>query len=249
MHMASTLDACFNEAEETAKKDIKARSDALDAQDASISDERTRSEAERLIEFYGELSSDKFAKDAPKIMQTFLSHGNACADLEAEALRIASQDLDSIDFDTVDIMVPLREYNDVLDRLGALQMETFELESAILRLTVATTSTSTESSPGQQFAASNSPNESSFNTQAAFESEDNSPSDLSGSLSQSAAARSQIAPVFQACLPIIRARVQNITMAQQLVEGAKQNLSMTVHLQSLGLGNDDDHSEEEEEED
>ncbi|KAJ3759166.1 hypothetical protein EV360DRAFT_69742 [Lentinula raphanica] len=230
MHMASTLDACFNEAEEKAKKDIQARSDALDAQEANLSDERTRSEAERLIEFYGELSSDKFAKDAPKIMQTFLSHGNACADLEAEALRIASQDLDSIDFDTVDIMVPLREYNDVLDRL-------------------ATTSTSTESSAGQQFAASNSPNESSSNTQAAFESEDNSPSDLSGSLSQSAAARSQIAPVFQACLPIIRARVQNITMAQQLVEGAKQNLSMTIHLQSLGLGNDDDHSEEEEEED
>lgn len=40
-------------------------------------------------------------------------------------------------------------------------------------------------------------------------------------------------------------------MAQQLVEGAKQNLSMTVHLQSLGIGEDDndrDYDDEEEEE-
>ncbi|KAJ3736165.1 hypothetical protein DFJ43DRAFT_990390, partial [Lentinula guzmanii] len=211
MHMASTLDACFKDAEETAKKDIKARSDALDTLEANISDERTRSEAERLIEFYGELSSDRFVKDAPKIMQSFLSHGDACTEIEAEALRIASQDLSNIDFDTMDIMVPLREYNDVLDRLGTLQMEVFALESAILRLTVSTTEPSSENT------------------------------------AQSAAARSQIAPVFKACLPIIRARGQNITMAQQLVEGAKQNLSMTVHLQSLGLGSDDDHSDVEDE--
>ncbi|KAJ3798968.1 hypothetical protein GGU11DRAFT_862319 [Lentinula aff. detonsa] len=242
MHMASTLDACFKDAEETAKKDIKARSDALDTLEANISDERTRSEAERLIEFYGELSSDRFVKDAPKIMQSFLSHGDACTEIEAEALRIASQDLSNIDFDTMDIMVPLREYNDVLDRLGTLQMEVFALESAILRLTVSTTESSSEKSAFMSDESDDPPT----TPQSSAEINDNAPN-IPDSTAQSAAARSQIAPVFKACLPIIRARGQNITMAQQLVEGAKQNLSMTVHLQSLGLGSDDDHSDVEDE--
>ncbi|KAJ4479048.1 hypothetical protein J3R30DRAFT_3473683 [Lentinula aciculospora] len=244
MYMASTLDACFKDAEPTVEKDIKARSEELDTQEASISDQQTRSEAERVIEFYGELSLDKFAKDAPKIMKTFLSHGDACTEIEAEALRIASQNLDDIDFDIVDIMVPLREYNDVLDRLGTLQMEAFELESAILRLTVST-ATTTESSPESQATVSDPQTEESLHPQSGSfidpepSSEDNDDTSNVLTSSQSSAARSQIAPVFTACLPIIRARGRNLTMAQQLVEGAKQNLSMTVHLQSLSIREDD----------
>ncbi|KAJ3866936.1 hypothetical protein EV359DRAFT_61894 [Lentinula novae-zelandiae] len=254
IYMASTLDACFEDAEEVAEKNIQARSEELDKQEASSSDQRTRSEAERLIEFYGELSSDKFAKDAPKIMQNFLSHGDACTDIETEALRIASQDLNHIDFDTMDIMGPLREYNDVLDRLGTLQMEAFELESAMLRLTVSTTTTTESSSSNQTTSTTIIPSEypappESGLSSAGPETNDNT-SNVSSTTLQSAAARSQIAPIFAACLPIIHARGRNIVMAQQLVEGAKQNLSMTVHLQSLGIGEDDndrDYDDEEEE--
>ncbi|KAF8827255.1 hypothetical protein HHX47_DHR5000511 [Lentinula edodes] len=263
MYMASTLDACFEDAEEVAEKNIQTRSEELDKQEASSSDQQTRTEAERLIEFYGELSSDKvsqiillrtpihkartsqFAKDAPKIMQNFLSHGDACTEIETEALRIASQDLNNIDFDIVDIMGPLREYNDVLDRLGTLQMEAFELESAMLRLTVSTTTTAESSSSDQTTTATiiNPPSENSAPPESGLssagpETNDNT-CNLSSTTSQSAAARSQIAPIFAACLPIIHARGRNIVMAQQLVEGAKQNLSMTVHLQSLGFGEDD----------
>ncbi|KAJ3876375.1 hypothetical protein F5051DRAFT_411788 [Lentinula edodes] len=245
IYMASTLDACFEDAEEVAEKNNQARTEKLDKREASSSDQRTRSEAERLIEFYGGLSSDKFAKDAPKIMQNFLSHGDACTEIETEALRIASQDLNNIDFDIVDIMGPLREYNDVLDRLGTLQMEAFELESAMLRLTVSTTTTAESSSSDQTTTATiiNPPSENSTPPESGLssagpETNDNT-SNLSSTTSQSAAARSQIAPIFAACLPIIHARGRNIVMAQQLVEGAKQNLSMTVHLQSLGFGEDD----------
>ncbi|KAF9067671.1 hypothetical protein BDP27DRAFT_1225546 [Rhodocollybia butyracea] len=214
--MTSTLDACFKDAQKAAENDIKARSDVLDKEETNISDQRARFEAEQSIEFYDELSSDKFAKDAPKIMQTFLSHGDACSELEAEALGIASKDLTNVDFDSMDL--PLREFNDVLDKLGVLLMEAFELESAILRLT----SKSSLTSP-----------------------------DDDGVQLQSAAARSQIAPIFSACLPIIRARAGNLAMAQQLVEGAKQNLSMSVHLESLGIGGDegDDYDDEGEDED
>ncbi|KAH7876509.1 uncharacterized protein C8R40DRAFT_1264696 [Lentinula edodes] len=261
MYMASTLDACFEDAEEVAEKNIQTRSEELDKQEASSSDQQTRTEAERLIEFYGELSSDKvsqiillrtpihkartsqFAKDAPKIMQNFLSHGDACTEIETEALRIASQDLNNIDFDTVDIMGPLREYNDVLDRLGTLQMEAFELESAMLRLTVSTTTTTEFSSADQTKTTTNTtinpPSEDSAPPESELSSADAENTSNVSSTTQSAAARSQIAPIFAACLPIIHARGRNIVMAQQLVEGAKQNLSMTVHLQSLGFGEDD----------
>ncbi|KAE9407232.1 hypothetical protein BT96DRAFT_914819 [Gymnopus androsaceus JB14] len=221
LYMTSTLDACFKDAEKNAKSDIKVRSDALDQEEAGTSDQRTRLEAGQSIEFYDELSSDKFAKDAPKIMQTFLSHGDACTELEAEALRIASKDLSNIDFDSM--IVPLQEYNDVLDRLGTLLMEAFELESAILRLTVSTTSES-ESEAVE-----------SSETETKQPSEDSKLPNLNKVLT-----RSQIAPVFSACLPIVRARAGNIAMAQQLVEGAKQNLSMTIHLENYYDDDDED---------
>lgn len=231
--MTSTLDACFKDAEKTAQHDTKARSDALDQEEATIEDHRVRFEAEQLIEFYDELSSDKFAKDAPNIMQIFNSHGDACTKLEAEALRIATKDLSNIDYDSMDI--PLREYNDVLDRLGRLLEQAFELESAIIRLTVSTTPF-TESVEVSKTEA-----------ETEFPEPSDSTSLPEGKSVQSTAARSQIAPIFSACLPIVRARAGNIAMAQQLVEGAKQNLLMTLHLESLGIGSEDDGDYDEDE--
>lgn len=117
---------------------------------------------------------------------------------------------------------------------GTLLEEAFELESAIIRLTVSTTPF-TESVEVSQTEPEIEPTEPS-----------NSTSLPEGISVQSTAARSQIAPIFSACLPIVRARAGNIAMAQQLVEGAKQNLSMTLHLESLGIGSGDDGDYEDE---
>jgi hypothetical protein len=48
-------------------------------------------------------------------------------------------------------------------------------------------------------------------------------------------ARSQILGVFSACLPVIRARISNISMAQDLIDGALENLSISLRMESLGL--------------
>ncbi|KIK64757.1 hypothetical protein GYMLUDRAFT_71163 [Collybiopsis luxurians FD-317 M1] len=274
--MTSTLDACFKEAEHAAQNDLKTRSEELDKEQESISDQQVRYEAEREIQFYDELASDKFAKEAPKIMQTFLSHGETCTQLEAQALSIASKDLSGsgIDYDNMDLM--LREYDDVLDRLGSLLMETFELESAILRLTVSSAAPKLEDelppdsddtpehqpsessslepeAPQAQVSSSSYPDtetetETSPTTTTTTTTSSTTPSAQPQSEAE-AQPRSQIAPVFSACLPIVRARARNIGMAQQLVEGAKQNLRVTVALESMGIGDGSDWEEDDEDED
>ena len=49
------------------------------------------------------------------------------------------------------------------------------------------------------------------------------------------AARSQILGVFSACLPVIRARISNLAMAQDLIDGAQENLSISLRMESLGM--------------
>jgi hypothetical protein len=46
-------------------------------------------------------------------MQTFLSHGDACTRVEAEALQLATHGATEPDHDA-----PLQVYNDMLDSLG-----------------------------------------------------------------------------------------------------------------------------------
>lgn len=48
-------------------------------------------------------------------------------------------------------------------------------------------------------------------------------------------ARSQILGVFSACLPVLRARISNLSMAQDLIDGAQENLSISLRMESLGL--------------
>ncbi|KAK0230267.1 hypothetical protein IW262DRAFT_1453172 [Armillaria fumosa] len=204
MYMTSTLDACFKEAEATAKRDLETKTKELEAEEANISDERIRFEAERLIEFYDELASDKFAKEAPTIMQNFLSHGDSCTECESEALKIASQDFD---LDYTSGPSPLTIFNSMMDKLGMSSIldEAIELKTRISDL----------DPPGND--------------------EENK---------ESTAARTQIIPLFKACLPVLRARTANLAMAQQLIEGAKENYSMALHLKMLEMDDSDDYDSE-----
>ncbi|KIM76413.1 hypothetical protein PILCRDRAFT_826424 [Piloderma croceum F 1598] len=49
------------------------------------------------------------------------------------------------------------------------------------------------------------------------------------------AASSQIRPILAACLPILRARIANLTTAQSLVESSKDNLEMILQLERLAV--------------
>lgn len=53
-------------------------------------------------------------------------------------------------------------------------------------------------------------------------------------------ARSQMMHVFSACLPILQARAANLQMAHELLEGAKENLAMSLHLESLEFSEPED---------
>ncbi|KAJ7223994.1 hypothetical protein C8J57DRAFT_1535891 [Mycena rebaudengoi] len=180
LYMSSTLEACFQSAETAAEKDLTTRAKELAEEESDISDQRVRLEAERAVEFYDELSTDKFATEAPSIMQAFLLHGDASTTLEAEALQLATKNL---------------------------QREECELSAAIIQLTQADDGI---------------PDESATESSARF----------------------QLNHVFAACLPVLRARAANLKMAHELLEGAKENLAMSLHLESLEFSDEESNRED-----
>lgn len=48
-------------------------------------------------------------------------------------------------------------------------------------------------------------------------------------------ARQQIVSVFAACLPVIKARIANLSMAQELVDSALENATLSLRMESLGI--------------
>lgn len=49
------------------------------------------------------------------------------------------------------------------------------------------------------------------------------------------AAHSELKRVFAACLPVLRARIANLTMAQDLIDSAQENLSISLRMENLGI--------------
>ena|SRR6266540_1982683 len=48
-------------------------------------------------------------------------------------------------------------------------------------------------------------------------------------------ARQQIVNIFAACLPVLTARMANLSMAQELVDSALENASLSLRMESLGI--------------
>lgn len=48
-------------------------------------------------------------------------------------------------------------------------------------------------------------------------------------------ARSQVLDVISGCLPVLRARISNLSMAQELVDSAQENVSLGLRMEQLGL--------------
>jgi hypothetical protein len=46
---------------------------------------------------------------------------------------------------------------------------------------------------------------------------------------------SQVAGVFAACLPILHARIANLSLAQELVDSVLENASLSLRMESMGL--------------
>lgn len=202
--MSSTLDACFKGAEAAATNELDTRANELAAEESEIADQRDRLEAERAIDFFDELGSDIFAKDAPAIMQLFHSHGDSCTKIENEALELANHP-DPADEN------PLKAYNDMLHDLEKLQNEAAELQNAILKLSEGS------SVVGVPEGGTDGNSETVLNPD------------------EESSARSQVSGIFAACLPVLRARIANLSMAQDLVDSALENVSLTLRMESMGI--------------
>ncbi|KAJ7887579.1 hypothetical protein B0H14DRAFT_2695357 [Mycena olivaceomarginata] len=194
IYMTSTLEACFKSSETAAEKDLAAREAELAEEESDVAEQRVRLEAERQIEFYEELSGDKFATAAPSIMQAFIAHGDACTLLEAEALQLATTSNAPAEDDYYS---PMRPYNTLLQKLEEKQREQSQLHASIVALT-----------------------QDDGGTKTLAEAQENG---------DQPSARTQMINVFSACLPVLQARAANLQMAHELLEGAKENLAMSIH--------------------
>ncbi|KAH6914808.1 hypothetical protein BKA70DRAFT_1396196 [Coprinopsis sp. MPI-PUGE-AT-0042] len=184
--MTSTLDACFDSSDEPAPKVSDPKDSTLD----STPDESVKPERKPLVELPDERETDEFSKTAPAIMQTFHSHGDACAKAETDSLKLATRGAPA-----ADVEEPLQDYYDMLSLLERLQNEAVSLEASIAKLT----------------------------------------SEFKDSEESEASARSQVLDVISGCLPVLRARMSNLSMAQELVDSAQENVSLGLRMEQLGL--------------
>ncbi|KAG5648719.1 hypothetical protein DXG03_000066 [Asterophora parasitica] len=225
LYMTSTLEACFQTAEAAAEKDLAARSQQLTEEESEMANQRTRFHAERTADFYDELSRDTLAKTAPQIMQTFLTHGDACTRVEAEALHLATHGASEPDEDA-----PLQVYGSMLDTLDELHDEAVELEVSILNLTA-----DLESNPASIGDPESGGVDGQIDNQDLSKDLSNKSEERQRYSAASSSARVQIIGVFAACLPVLRARIANLSMAQDLIDSAQENLSISLRMESLGL--------------
>ncbi|KAJ2917479.1 hypothetical protein MD484_g2922, partial [Candolleomyces efflorescens] len=201
----------------------------------------------------------EFVKNAPLIMQRFHVHGEVSQRVEAEALKLALEgtanrtstgarrnevggagvlDSDQGDDkddterededeeggweeDQEDEEALLQVYHDMLSELDKLHTEAVELEDSILKLTKISLSSLSD------------PPESTDESTGHDRGDEDSAGETSTTQTQSP--RSQIVGVIAACLPVIRARKSNLLMAQELIDSALENLSITLRMESLGL--------------
>jgi len=207
--MSSTLDACFKSAEEAANDDLETLRKEVTTEEAETSEQQQRLDAQRAIEFYDELGSELFVKEAPAIMQQFHSHGDSCAKIETEALNLAASGKPKAQEEE-----PLKPYNKMLDELEELQKEAAILQNSITKLAERASETQDKR-----------PKEDEGGNGIAYDSNS----------TEANTARQQITNIFVACLPVLKARIVNLSMAQDLVDSALENASLSLRMESLGI--------------
>ncbi|KAG6897178.1 hypothetical protein C0992_003567 [Termitomyces sp. T32_za158] len=221
LYMTSTLDACFQPPKArhihqsiieslhiASQKDLETH-----AQHLTENDHEEQVPAERTA----------FAQSAPRIMHAFHAHGDACERAEAEAMKLALNPTSTGDDEDGDRDEPLTIYAEMLNTLEQLHTEALELEESILDLT-----RSSEPHPATALGRDSD----NSNTRDAVHDE---PAELHPDPDAEAEAQAQVLGVFRACLPVLRARIANLSMARELVDGARENTSISLRMESLGL--------------
>ncbi|PFH50158.1 hypothetical protein AMATHDRAFT_85978 [Amanita thiersii Skay4041] len=168
--------------------------------------------------------SDDLLADVPKIMQAFLSHGEICTKIEVEALDLATNGPGEQDEDE-----PLKVYTDMLDVLDYLQQKAVSLESTITQLTNLPSDPNPATDKDED-ESENSDDETTTTTYTHPHAQTHPTT-----IHTYPAAHAELRRIFAACLPVLRARIANLTMAQDLIDSAQENLSISLRMESLGI--------------
>lgn len=167
------------------------------------------------------------------IMQSFMSFGEVCERVETEAFQLA------MSTPSLESREPLHALSAMMDNLDDLQKQASELESSILRLTAS----SSALGGGRgilEDSSSSSATTTAQNLGEEQEQEEPGPPGLDEDarqkrLDDANSARAQILGVFAACLPVLRARMANLSMAQELIDSAQENFSLALRMESMGI--------------
>ncbi len=159
-------------------------------------------------------------------MRSFTTFGEVCERVEAEALQLA------MSTPSLESREPLQAFRAMMDNLNNLQEQASELESSILRLTSSNSTVlpSTQEVPESLSSATHNSGE---NEPGAGEEEEKEAKRKL--LDDANSARAQMMGVFIACLPVLRARIANLSMAQELIDSAQENFSLTLRMESMGI--------------
>ncbi|OSD04538.1 hypothetical protein PYCCODRAFT_1476093 [Trametes coccinea BRFM310] len=125
-YMTSTLEEELVFSRSAAHAALQQRQKELDEEEADIAESRVRYEAERLLQFYDELSDVKIAEAVAEMIVRFQAAERSIRGSTAQALQLTSLPLD----DTTDIA----QYTRLLDTLDALETECQELSTTVQRL-------------------------------------------------------------------------------------------------------------------
>jgi hypothetical protein len=139
--------------------------------------------------------------------------------VEAEALQLATST------PSLESEEPLNVYKDMMDKLGELLQQAEDIQSAIQRLTTTMTVSEDEI---QSSSSSLAQTDGDHDT-------DGEPEQKREPGQETDSARTQILGVFQACLPVLGARIANLSMAQELIDSAQENFSLALRMEDMGI--------------
>ena len=145
-------------------------------------------------------------------MKLFHSHGISCDRIETEALKLSAHGPSNPNEDK-----PLKVYNDMLESLGRVSILILHRSHDRTNITEAL-----------QKEARNLESLINKLTNTTEETVDETNVDA-------ISVHSQISGVFAACLPILHARIANLSLAQELVDSVLENASLSLRMESMGL--------------
>ncbi|KAI0722362.1 hypothetical protein C8T65DRAFT_564729 [Cerioporus squamosus] len=124
--MTSGLEEELKKSDKAAHAALEMRRKELAAEEADIADSRIRYEAERMVDFYDELSDRKVAEEVAGIIQRFMSLERVVGEAITVSLRLTSLPFDETTY--------VQQYNDALDTIVGLETECQQLEAEVLSL-------------------------------------------------------------------------------------------------------------------